>query len=305
VDDETVGAPGDVAGSAKPAAPVGSEEARHRENGPARAASGAAVIVLTYPFGGAWRLRALLERHPELACTSGTGILPLCDYAAAAWRSADGRDGGSLSPLAASSIRALTGSIITTVLARHGKRRWCEIATAAPATAETFLRLYPETRVISLHRACADAGYAALSSSPWGLSGATFAPFTAAYPDSTPAALAAWWAAHTASLLAFEEAHPGRCRRLRFEDLADGEPPDLPGFLGLAEPAAPPGHSRGLEPAAIGPAPADGADGTSYEPGRLAPAGAAVPPMPAEQIAARLQAQVNELAAQLGYSPVC
>lgn len=283
----------------------GPAQARHHQGGPDQARPGAPVVVLTYPHGGAWRLRALLEGHPDLACTSGTSILPLCEHAAAAWRSADGRDGGPLPPLAAASIRALAASIITTVLARQGKRRWCEIATAPPATAETFLRLYPGTKAITLHRACADVGYAALHASPWGLSGATFAPFTTAYPDSAAAALAAYWAARTASLLTFEQAHPGQCHRLRYEDLAQGEPPDLPGFLGLAEPAGLPRDSRYLDLAAAGPARADDTSGTPVDPDRLAPVDGAVPPMPAELIPAPLLAQVNELAAQLCYPPVC
>ena len=47
------------------------------------AADRSTLIVLTYQHAGAERLRSLLTRDPDLACTYGTGILPLCDAAAA------------------------------------------------------------------------------------------------------------------------------------------------------------------------------------------------------------------------------
>jgi len=155
-------------------------------------APGAPVIVLTYAHAGAEHLRPLLAGHLDLACTSGTGLLPLCQQAATTWRHVEGQPGSALSELAAASIRALATSVITTVLAQTGKRRWCEFATAPPRSTETFLRLYPGTRIICLHRGCADVIRAALHASPWGLSGTSFAPFTAAYPGSTVAALAAY-----------------------------------------------------------------------------------------------------------------
>jgi Sulfotransferase family len=253
------------------------------------ATRGAPVIVLTYPHGGAARLRALLDRHAELAWTSGTGILPLCEQAATAWRAADGRDGqagGALPPLAATSVRALLTSLITSLLVREGKRRWCEIAAAPPAAAETFLRLYPGSRVVCLHRACPQVGYAALHASPWGLSGPGFAPFTATYPASTAAALAAYWAAHTGPLLAFEQAHPGQCYRLRYEDLADGPPTGLLDFLGL--------DSASLSAPAW-------AEGDAGDP---AAASSPAPGMPAEQFPARLLTEVNDMMRRLGYPAV-
>jgi hypothetical protein len=71
----------------------------------------APVIVLTDPHAGAWRLHSLLARQPDLACTSGTGILPLCEQAVATWRNVDGRAARPLPTLAAASIRALPASL--------------------------------------------------------------------------------------------------------------------------------------------------------------------------------------------------
>jgi hypothetical protein len=193
------------------------------------------VVVLTYPYAGGGELRSLLARQPDLACTAGTGILPLCDQAATAWGVVDERPDGPPSRLAETSTRALAGSMITALLVRQGKRRWCEVATAAPDAATAFVRLFPGTRVVCLHRAWQDVVRAAVQASPWGLSGAEFAPFVTAHPASTAAALTAYWVARTTSLISFEQAHPGICLRVRHEDLASESLASLSGFLGLAE----------------------------------------------------------------------
>lgn len=247
----------------------------------------ATVIVLTYKHAGAERLRSLLSRHPDMTCTSGTGILPLCEQAAVTWRSIEGRTDTRLTSLAASSIRALTMPAITTVLARQGGRRWCEFANASPRAAETFLQIYPHTRIICLHRSCVDFIAAAIHSTSWGLAGPGYAPFTSAYPHSTVAALTAYWTALTAPLIAFEESHPDACRQIRYEDLADQPyPADLFSFLGmeaplsfLADPKSP--------------------DATNPSHGNVGRA-----PFPADQVPALLLAQAEDLARKLGYPPL-
>jgi Sulfotransferase family len=273
------GAPWTPAAPWAQAAPAGAAT-QGRDGRPGRGP----VVVLTYAHAGGARLRAALAGRPELACTSGTGVLPLCEQAAAAWRVAEDRPADAvLSPLAATSIRSLVAMMLTTITARAGRPRWCEIATVRREAAETFLHLYPDARFVCLHRACDGTIRAALAARPWGLSGPAFAPYTAAYPASTVAALAAYWAAHAGPLLAFEAAHPDVCRRVHFEDLdadSDATTGGLAGFLGLAGPdevpPAPPAPAR--RPAA----PDD-------------------PPLPVGQLPEPLLAQVNELHARLGH----
>jgi hypothetical protein len=202
----------------------GSALARRDPSGPALGsvdpAGRAPVVVLATQYSGAGRLRALLDGLPGLACTSGTGVVPLCEQAAAVWRSADGRrEGGPPSRLAAASTRALTDAVITSVLAREGKQRWCEFCYAMPEAAAPFAQLYPGTRFVCLYRSCSDVIRAVLNASPWGLADPALVPFTRAYPASTAAALTAYWMAHTRSLLAFEAAHRQAVLRVRFEDL--------------------------------------------------------------------------------------
>lgn len=213
----------------------------------------APVIVLAPAYHGASTLRSLLEGHPDLAYTSGTGLLPLCEQAMATWRIADRHPSGPPSALASTTTRALATSLITSILAREGKRRWCEVAAANPEAAETFLHLYPGTRFLCLYRAYPGVIRAALDASPWGITDPVFAPFTGRYPASTVASLTAYWVMHTSALLAFEREHSRSCLRVRFEDLA-GDPragERITSFLGLTGRhgrAAPGGHN-GPEPA--------------------------------------------------------
>jgi hypothetical protein len=187
-----------------------------------------------------------------------------------------------------SSTRALADIIITSVLAREGKRRWCEVCLAKPEVAEEFLRIYPATRFVCLYRSCGDVIRAVLDASPWGVADPVFAPFVMAHPASTAAALTAYWAAHTASLLAFEQAHPRAVLRIRFEDLAADErraARAVTSFLGVAVP------EREHEPV-------HDSQAARPEPGRVARPEAGIP---AGLIPPALLARANDLLRQLGY----
>jgi hypothetical protein len=257
--------------------PAGRQQGSTRQSDP--------VIVLASAHSGTSRLFSLLTHHPDLACTSGTGLLPLCEQVVATWRTIDGR-AGLPSPLAVASARALATSIITSVLAREGKRRWCEAAIANSQVAETFLRLYPGARFMCLYRACPGAIRAVLDASPWGIADPAFAPFIRAYPASTVAALAAHWVAHTGTLLAFERAHPEACLRVRYEDLAEARHETgerIRSFLGLA-------GIRGQ--------PMPGEASQSYPPPEnLSPEA----DLPVDLIPPMMLAQANDLLRELGY----
>jgi hypothetical protein len=246
------------------------------------------VIVLAPLYSGASTLRSLLEGHPDLACTTGTGVLPLCEQAMLAWGNADGRPGLPPSSLARTTTRALMASVITSILIREGKPRWCEVAAANPEAAGAFLQLYPGTRFLCLYRACPGFIRAALDASPWGLTDPVFAPFTRAYPAST-ASLTACWVTQASGLLAFEQAHPGECLRVRYEDLTGDQPEAaqrVTSFLGLT---SSPGRSLHGGPSEPEP-----------EISRTGP----VAGPPAGLIPPALCAQANNLLQQLDYPPM-
>jgi hypothetical protein len=151
------------------------------------AASNAPVVVIGYAGSGAERLGLALSWFPELACTQATGILPLCHQAVTAWQAVDGRNGAGISPLAAASVRALCGGLVTAILAREGGSRWCELSSAPTAAAQTFASLYPGARYLIAHRSVDAVVRTVIGSGSWGLEGREFAPFVSAYP-ATPVA---------------------------------------------------------------------------------------------------------------------
>jgi hypothetical protein len=248
------------------------------------------VIIFAYAHAGAARLQRLLSGSPTLACTSGTGLLSLCDQAAAVWRQADNRDAG-LSPLAIASIRALASGLITTFLAVAGRPRWCEVSFSPPGGAETFLQLYPGAQFVCLHRNCLRVMDAAARANPWGLAGTAFGPFAAAYPGNSAATITAYWASCTESLLRFEEANAGACHRVRFEDLASNREQEVEKILTF------------LNLAPDQPAPLTLA---SHDTGRTAEETHAPGPeaeSPVELIPPPLRTLVNDLHTRIGYPP--
>jgi hypothetical protein len=257
--------------------------------GPAAATASGPVIVLAFRYSGAAMLESILSRQPGLACTTGTGIIPLCAQAMATWQQVESAPGRSA--LAASSVRALAGSMITCILAASGGTRWCEIATAPASSANVFAELFPQAQFVCVHRSCDQTIAAATQVSRWGLASTGVSEFAGAYPGNNVAAVAAYWRANTSELLEFEAAHASRTRHLRYEDLAAGPgdgtrsvleflglPPDQPGLPGQPE-------SGGQDP---GPPSGE-------------PQPDSGPPIPLEMIPPPLLARVNELQAQLGY----
>jgi hypothetical protein len=175
---------------------------------------------------------------------------------------------------------------MTAILAREGGSRWCEFAAAPPTAAETFLHLYPQTQFLLVHRRVDAVVRAIVDESRWGLEGPEFAPFVAASPASTVAALASYWATHTVRQLEFEDANPASCLRVRIEDLAADTPQarsDIGEFLSLDAGA---------------PAPRLADDGGPAD------AGSSAAGLPVGQLPASLLAQVDHLHARLGYPPV-
>jgi hypothetical protein len=177
----------------------------------------------------------LVAAGTGLACTAGTGIIPLCVAAAETWRRAEGRDEQLMSRLAVSTIRGLIGAQVTTILASAGKTRWCELAVIDPGVVRPFLDVFPDAVFVCVHRSCLDVIRTGIQASPWGLQGQGLAPYVLSYPGNNVAALAAWWANSTEELLAFEDANPRVTRRVLYEQaIGAGETlTALRGWLGL------------------------------------------------------------------------
>lgn len=182
----------------------------------------APVIVLSYPHSGAELVQHALADGTSLACTVGTGILPMCEAAAVSWARIDNRQDAGLSRLAAASIRALVSTQLTAILSASGMRRWCELATTGPDAAQAFLQVFPTAKFVCVHRACTDLISATIAAHPWSLAGSVPYQFIAGYPANGVAAVAGYWAWATNQLLEFEATFPQAAVRLRYEDVHAG-----------------------------------------------------------------------------------
>lgn len=245
------------------------------------------VIVLTYAHAGADDLMKALSVSQSLTCTLGTGLLPLCDSAAATWQKVESRNAAP-STLALKSIRALVTTMRATVQSRTGASRWCEIAFTAPETAEMFLRIFPDATFLCLHRSLRGVLAEGTAAYPWGLGSSPFWPYSGGHPGNNAATIAAYWAACTRSLLEFQAAHQDACLRVRCEDLA-----------------ADPYHQVGEIFARLGLDRRDlVASAGRPDPGLTGP-GDPVPaaPLPLDRLPPKLLAEVHDLHAMLDYVP--
>jgi hypothetical protein len=247
------------------------------------------VVVLSYAYADADRVQNALAVDAGLACTQGTGIIALCAAAAETWRRIEGRASTAMSPLAVAAVRRMVNAQVTAMLAGYGRKRWCELATASPGAAETFLQLFPHARLVCVHRACLEVVRVGVQANPWGLQGQGLAPYLLAHSGNSVAALAAYWADSAEHLIAFENAHPEVTHRVRSEDVAVH--PDQ----ALARLRA----TLGLD------------DGTKHtdthlpQPAWLAepdtPPAQPLAPVPTEMIPEPLRQRISRLQAELGY----
>jgi hypothetical protein len=164
----------------------------------------------------------------------------------------------------------------------------------------------PRRAVPVWHRDGQNVIRAGVQANPWGLADRGLAPYVAAYPGSSLAAMAAFWADRSEALLRFEEAHPGNCHRVRHEDLArhPGSVADeISAFVGAdaALPTAmatPAELSRGGLPGVTDGEAGTGRDGNGKDGG---PGGLG---LPAGLMPRGLADRVNDLQARLGYAPL-
>jgi len=243
--------------------------------------------VLTYAHAGAELLTQALSASTSLACTSGTGLLPVCHAAVSTWQRLENRDGVP-SALGIKSVRELARTMVTVIQAGAGASRWCETAITSAAAAGTFLQLFPTATFLCHHRSLRGVIAEGLRAYPWGLGGSPFWSYSGAHPGNNVATIAAYWAACTESLLEFQARHPQSCLRIRREDIIaapDRAIGDVYLHLGL--------DTRDLA--------------VMHQPREQSPTVSETSPdpqVPADQIPPWLLSKINDMHTRLGY-PAC
>ena len=202
------------------------------------------VFVLCCGRSGSTLLRFLLDAHPDLACPPETNMAALCAHLVSVWSLLAGApipaepDGERpvIPGPAITGIRQNLDMMVGPYLARRGKKRYCDKSLGAAEHADLLLRLFPGAKFICLYRHPMDVIASGLEACPWGLKGFGFDRYAAESPGNAVLALAQYWADHAAAIHAVEQRFPGRCHRVRYEDLvADPEAvtEEMFGFLGV------------------------------------------------------------------------
>jgi protein-tyrosine sulfotransferase len=195
------------------------------------------VFVLSPARSGSTLLRFILDSHPELACPPETNVALACKYLANTWSvleiaqlSAAARRASepAIPQHILAAIRESVQSAFEPYLKSTGKTRWCDKSPDSCWDAELLAQVYPEASFICLYRHCMDMIMSAVETRPWGFQqriGFETDSFASQYPGNSVAAGGAYWLAHVRSMLEFEEKHPLRCHRVRYEDLVTAPEP--------------------------------------------------------------------------------
>ncbi len=200
-------------------------------------------------------------------------------------------------------VRETMDRMVGSYLARRGKKRYCDKSLGTARYAPLLARVYPQARFVCMYRHPMDVIASGVEACPWGLNGYGFDPYIAATPGNVVMALASFWADNVRVTLAVEERFPGKCFRVRYEDLvADPEAiaAALFEFLGVA---SAPGISEvcfSAERERFGPADykiwyTSKISSDSVGRGWSVPAG---------MVAPQMLGIINELAGKLGYMAV-
>jgi hypothetical protein len=269
------------------------------------------VFVLCGGRSGSTLLRFLLDAHPDLACPPETRLPTMCAQMASVWSQIEG------SPLSAepgsgpaaipepalAGIRATMDRMLGGYLARRGKSRYCDKSLGAAEHADLLMQVFPEATFVCLHRHPMDVIASGIEASPWGLNGFGFDAYAARSPGNAVLALARFWVDHTAAIMAVEQRFPGRCHRVRYEDLVgapEGVAAGIFRFLGV--PAAPGISERCFtaERERLGPA-----DYKIWHTSRISADSVGHGwSIPASLIGPELTATVNDLVGKLGYAQI-
>jgi len=163
--------------------------------------------------------------------------------------------------------------------------------------------VFPDARFLCLYRHPLDVIASGLEASPWGLNGPGFGAYADLSPRNTVLALAQFWAANVALIMAVEERFHESSHRVRYEDLVadpEGVSERIYRFLGVAPAPGLPQACLTAERERAGP--------SGYQAWHSARAGSGSLgggwSIPAAMIGSSLSETINALTDRLGYPRV-
>lgn len=207
--------------------------------------SAAPIFVLCYARSGSTLLRYVLDTHPQIIAPPELHLLLAAKQLAWVFEhtaAVPSTSAHAFDPKghAIDQLRTTMSAIMDEHAARAGKPIWAEKSVSSVDHVDLLEQLYPQARVICLHRQAPDvmASCAQAAQQRQGVFG--FEPFVAAAAGNPVDGLADYWLDKTRRLLDIEDRLPQQCYRLRYEDLVGDPQPSLEtlfGFLELPLPA--------------------------------------------------------------------
>ncbi len=267
------------------------------------------IVVLTAARSGSTLLRFILDTHLDIACPPETGMGGVCTHLTRFLGVLDGTTAnappgqGAITEDTEAAIVQLLNDSYGRYLSRRGKRRWCDKSLDNIHHADLLATIFPGAQFICLIRHCMDVIASGVEACAWGLHGFGFDAFSAQFPGNNVAAIGAYWADTITAILQFEKDYPGRCHRIRYEDLV-ADPEQMAAgifrFLGEREVPGITEASFRAEHEATGPG-----DEKIWFTGKVEErsVGRGVT-VPAEMLPPPLRDHINGLLAELGYRPV-
>jgi amino acid adenylation domain-containing protein/thioester reductase-like protein len=212
-----------------PAGPRGQEERmiEPRTAGESAGAPFPGFFVLSLPRTGSTLLRLLLDSHPQIYCPDELNLGRLVHALASTEEGLTDSPAPSmptmadLNPASAAAIatRRIVADMLAGAAAAKGKTRWCDKSPANLAHIPVIDRVFPNARYLLLHRHPLDFAMSCLRFSTYGFFLTVVEEYVRKDHWNFVRALLQAWNDKTAELLEFEREHPGRCFRLRYEDL--------------------------------------------------------------------------------------
>ena len=201
-------------------------------------------FVLSLPRTGSTLLRLLLDSHPEIHCPDELNLGRLVHALSSTQEGLTETPNPSAPTMAdidptspaAVATRRLVGDMLAAAAAAKGKTLWCDKSPSNLEHVPVIERIFPEARYLVLHRHALDFAMSCLRFSTYGFFLTVVDEYVRKDHRNFLRALLQAWNDKTAELLDFEHRHPGRCLRLRYEDLVADPAATLEricGFLGV------------------------------------------------------------------------
>jgi len=178
------------------------------------------VFLVASARSGSTLMRFLIDEHPNIACPPEMDLAEACLALCRVVRALESQPGeGRGEKAGLSEARTVMDDLLQQYLRSRNKRRWCEKSPGSVRYLPLLAKLWPEAQFVCLYRHCIDVVHSGLRASPWGLHAYGFAPYAAAHPTNSLAALISYWIDCATAALRFEEAHPERCTRVFYEEV--------------------------------------------------------------------------------------